>query len=675
MTIHLTPSDVVCRGKYRLVRLLGEGGFARVWQAENTLTNRRVALKVVHGESAGPEVVERLRREAVVSSRVRHRNVIDVYDLEEEGGLWFLVMEYLSGETLREALDRQRLPADVACSLLGSVMQGLAVMHQNGVVHRDIKPDNIYLARQDDSSQLVAKLIDFGICKVTQPDESLPPVTRAGTQGMGTPAYISPEQYADSASVDARTDVYSLGVVLYECLTGRAPHDAPSQRDLMLKMLTSTPAPAHELCPGLSPQLSAVIERAMQRDVAERYQSIEALAEAIAPFAAVSAPRSEATLARRRTQPPPLPSARRRAALSRWSALGALALAQAAGIYWAVTSLEPGTPVAALFSPHGNVLASFVLPPTAAAPRGAGMVESRAARPSVPVAVTCEIPGTELYINGERVAAVVSGTPTQLQLPPGMYRFEARRDGEILASDMALVQPGSTFELHLRAPSAAPALAEPARHNPPAGPAVSMVSTARRSEPAPSGAPLSREQLSDGISAHLGALQRCYELALEEQGAEPPLEPATLELELGIAASGEVTLVRTGSPWLSLDACIDRHARTWTFPKAGRATQLRFPLVFRRATAAQLSAAQLSAVVARSKGMLQRCYTAASAGGVLRLDVDLEVQPSGDVSNVDIHGEDSEVGACIARTVRLWRFPSADGATRTRFPVLLLPGV
>jgi hypothetical protein len=133
--------------------------------------------------------------------------------------------------------------------------------------------------------------------------------------------------------------------------------------------------------------------------------------------------------------------------------------------------------------------------------------------------------------------------------------------------------------------------------------------------------------------------------------------------------------VRTGSAWLALDECIDRDARTWSFPQAGRDTQLRFPVVFRRASSAQLSAAQLSSVVARQKGMLQHCYSGAASGNrVVRLDVDLEVHPSGDVSSVAIEGDAPELQDCIARTVRLWRFPSADEATRTRFPVLLLPG-
>ena len=661
MAVNLQPGQQVCRGKYRLVRLLGQGGFAHVFEAENNATNRRVALKVVHGESAGPEVVARLRREAVVSSRVRHRHVIDVYDLEQEDGLWFLVMEYLRGETLRQTLDRGPLRTNVACSLLISVMRGLRVMHDNGVVHRDIKPENIYLATQHDSAQVVAKLIDFGICKVAQPDHVLPPVTRAGTQGMGTAAYISPEQYADSAGVDARSDLYSMGVVLYECLTGRAPYDAPLQRDVMLKALTTNPAAPHVLSPAVPVALSAIVAKAMARDVAERYQSISELEVALTPFAAANAPTVDALHGQ--------PTAAVRPRRGGWlTAITALALAQALAIYWAVTDLKPGEPGAELFSPHGNVLASFLLPPAAAA----GAPQQLAPR-RVPVTVSCDIPGAELYVNGQRIAAVVSGEPVQLRLPPGMYRFEALRQGEVLASDMQLVLPGRASQLMLRAPSAASAsVVETA----PARSGLALVSTARASAPVEStsaGATLTREQLSDVITSHLEVLQACYETALD--GA-PDEESATFELELRIAAHGEVTFVRTGSASPALSACIEGAARSWTFPSAAHATQLHFPLVFRRAGVAQLSAAQLSEVVTRSKGMLRRCYAGSlAAQRVLRLDVDLEVQPSGAVSGVEIKGEDAEIHACIARTVRLWRFPSADTATRTRFPVLLLPGV
>jgi hypothetical protein len=255
-----------------------------------------------------------------------------------------------------------------------------------------------------------------------------------------------------------------------------------------------------------------------------------------------------------------------------------------------------------------------------------------------------------------------------------LYRFEALRDGAVVASDIQLVQPGSSSELHLRPPSSGSALLQ-AKAVVRAGP--SLVSTAPRSlsdaELAETHASLSQEQLSDTIKSHLDSLQRCYEVAL--QGSETPSEPATMDLELAIAAHGDVTSVRTqGSTLPGLDACFERNARTWVFPQAGRATQLRFPLVFRPVANTQLSSAQLTAVVARGKSMLQRCFGGSERDRVLKFDVDMEVLPSGAVSSVRIEGEVPDVDSCIARTVRMWQFPAALEATRTRFPVLLLPG-
>jgi hypothetical protein len=282
----------------------------------------------------------------------------------------------------------------------------------------------------------------------------------------------------------------------------------------------------HALCPALPRALSDVVDKAMARDVEARHQSVAALAEALAPFAAARLPDAQQLLGARASLPPP-PAARRR--LGWLSALAGLVLAQASGIYWAVTALPPEAPGAQLLSPHGNVLASFLLPPAAAAPRGAPGL--RLPRAKVPVAVVCEIPGAELYVNGARVAAAVGGEPLRFELPPGMYRFEALRDGQVLASDLALLEPGRAFELRLRAPGAALAGAAAPVPQPKAAPSPALVSTARAHEPLEAAGPvLTREQLSDEISAHLGALQRCYEVALAEEGQELPLEPTSLEL-------------------------------------------------------------------------------------------------------------------------------------------------
>lgn len=663
------PGAEVCRGKYRLLRLLGQGGFAQVFEAENLATKRRVALKAVQASQVDEEVIERLRREAVVSSRMRHPHLVDVYDLEEENGTWFLVMEYVRGETLRQALDRSRLPLDIALTMLIAIMRGLSVMHRQGVVHRDIKPENIYLARQADHSEVVPKLLDFGICKVTQPDPELPALTRKGTQAMGTALYMSPEQYADSAGVDPRADIYALGVVLYECITGRAPYSGSTQRDLLVQMLTSDPPAVSALRPELPRELDAIVVKAMAKDAAERYQSLDELIEALTPYAAAQLPSADGFLGPSHSIPPPMTA--KRPARGWIVALSALIVAQVYGIYWAATSLHGATPQTVLAAPK-QLLTGFILPRTSQSEPVPQTTAPNLLR-YAGVELVCEIPGAELFINGERIGAVVSGAPIHLRLPPGLYRIEALREGAVLASDLQLVQPGRASALRLRAPQpSAPLLVKAPQ------PATSsaLVSTAPRApaeldyrdeRPA-----LSEAQLSDVINAHLASLQACYEMAT--QGRARADEPASLELELSIAARGEVTSARTrGNTLPGLDRCFEQSAKTWSFPRAARATQLRFPLVFRRVASQQLSAAQLSAVVARSKGALQRCYSPA-AQRVLKLEVDMEVLPSGAVSSVHIEGDAPGVDSCVARTVRAWQFPAALAPTRTRFPVLLLPG-
>jgi hypothetical protein len=264
----------------------------------------------------------------------------------------------------------------------------------------------------------------------------------------------------------------------------------------------------------------------------------------------------------------------------------------------------------------------------------------------------------------------------QLALSPGLYRFEAVRDGVVVATDTQLVQAGATLSLHLHEPGEA----EEGASSMPPKPA--LVSTVSRSGPSErrlqNGAvgldsALSQQQLSDVIKAHQSELQQCYERTVPEAAVTGA--PLTLELELSVAASGGVTAAHTrGSNLPALATCVEQVAQTWLFPQAVQTSQLRFPLTFRRS--AQLTAAQLTAVVARSKSSLQRCYAGSTSGSeVLRLDVEMEVLPSGTVSSVQIASDHPDVDACITRLMRLWQFPSAESPTRTRFPVLLLPGV
>jgi Protein kinase domain len=270
-------------GKYRIVRKLGEGGMGAVFEAEQALTGKRVALKWMQpGGGAGAELAARFLQEAKAAARVHHPNVVDVYDFGRTGDAAYLVMEYLEGETLGAALGHGTLSYGQVIALLLPVLRATASAHKQGVVHRDIKPDNIFLARHEGGIE--PKLLDFGISKVAARDGSQSSLTRTGTT-MGTPRYMSFEQLAGEKDIDGRADVYAFGVILYEVLTGRPPFDAETFSALVVKMATSVPAPVASLRGDVPPALADVVRWAMERDRDARCPSIEALIAALEPFA------------------------------------------------------------------------------------------------------------------------------------------------------------------------------------------------------------------------------------------------------------------------------------------------------------------------------------------------------------------------------------------------------
>lgn len=271
--------------KYRIVHLLGAGGMGMVFQAEHQLTEKRVALKLLQPQyAARPEHVQRMLREAQASARIRHPNVVDVFDVGSHGDSLFLVMEYLEGETLTAKLARGLLPPQQVLALLLPAMRGVAACHAAGIVHRDVKPDNIFLARVTDRAEPVPKVLDFGISKVpSQSGEDLS-LTASGVT-LGTPLYMSYEQLSGLRNVDARGDVYAFGVILYEALTGRMPFRADTLGSLAVQVATTTPPRPSELRPELHPGLDDVVMRAIARNRDARFGSLDALLIALAPFA------------------------------------------------------------------------------------------------------------------------------------------------------------------------------------------------------------------------------------------------------------------------------------------------------------------------------------------------------------------------------------------------------
>jgi serine/threonine-protein kinase len=276
----------VLGSKYRVVRQIGEGGMGVVLECEHTTSGKRVAIKWLHPKLASePDAGERFVREARAAARVRHPNVVDVYDVVQEREAVFLVMELLEGEPLTALLERAQLPVPNLIALLIEAMRGVSAAHKQGVVHRDIKPDNIFLCRIPDRSTPCPKVLDFGISKLEH--ENLR-ITATG-MALGTPLYMSYEQLQGSRDVDARTDVYAFAVILYEALTGQPPFFADTFSELMVKLATEQVPSTKALLPEVPTELDAIVLRALAKDRAQRTPSLLAFISELEPFASESA--------------------------------------------------------------------------------------------------------------------------------------------------------------------------------------------------------------------------------------------------------------------------------------------------------------------------------------------------------------------------------------------------
>jgi eukaryotic-like serine/threonine-protein kinase len=263
--------------RFRLDRPLGEGGFAVVWAATHTVTRRRVALKLLKESfAADVRVRQRFLREARVASAVRHPNVIAIQDVfEHEGGRPVIVMDLLDGESLGDRIRRAgALPLDEVATILLPVVSAVECAHGLGIVHRDLKPDNIFLARAPASTEahIVVTVLDFGIAKLTAREGDAARsggLTRTGAL-LGTPYYMSPEQIFGDGEVDARSDVWSLGVVLYECLAGVRPTQADSVGQIIRIIASDAIVPLEQRKPELPREVTDIVKRALSFDNAAR---------------------------------------------------------------------------------------------------------------------------------------------------------------------------------------------------------------------------------------------------------------------------------------------------------------------------------------------------------------------------------------------------------------------
>jgi len=272
-------------GKYRLDRILGKGGMGVVFAGVHERLQRPVAVKFLHPQySLDAEAVRRFFAEAQAAARLRQPNVVDVFDLDIDGdGTAFMVLELLEGEPLSARIARGPLTVHEMAECLLPVLAALEVAHRAGIVHRDLKPDNIFLAR-DLEGGLLPKVLDFGIAKLTDPAK--PDQTKTGAV-IGTPSYMAPEQAMADKNIGPWTDVWSIGTVAYECLSGRLPFEFRPDTSLtaaLVMICTERPVPLRERAPDLPEEILTAIDAALQKEPSERLQSARALAEAIGDF-------------------------------------------------------------------------------------------------------------------------------------------------------------------------------------------------------------------------------------------------------------------------------------------------------------------------------------------------------------------------------------------------------
>ena len=273
MAVSDTLIGTVFDGRYRIIRKLGAGGMADVYLAEDQELGRQVAIKILNDRHAVDDsFIERFRREAKNAAGLSHPNIVSIYDRGEAEGTYYIAMEFLDGRSLKELIvGRGPAPIKVAIDYARNILAALAAAHKQGIVHRDIKPHNVLIGAEGR-----LKVTDFGIAR-----SGASQMTEVGSI-IGTAQYLSPEQ-ARGAPVDQTSDLYSVGVVLYEMLTGQVPFTGDTPLEIAMKHLSEVPKPPSELRPEVSHDLDSVVLRALAKDPSERYQSAEEMDADLAP--------------------------------------------------------------------------------------------------------------------------------------------------------------------------------------------------------------------------------------------------------------------------------------------------------------------------------------------------------------------------------------------------------
>ncbi|HVK19431.1 MAG TPA: serine/threonine-protein kinase [Fimbriiglobus sp.] len=286
--VDVLPEDLAGHTRYRITRLLGQGGMGAVYLAEHTIMGRPVALKVIHPRyTASPTAVERFRREVRAAGKLSHPNIVAAYDADHAGATHFLVMEYVEGQTLAAYVhETGPLPVEEACGYVLQAAQALRYAHEKGMVHRDIKPDNLMRTPAGE-----VRVLDFGLARLAESSEVVlagpaaadPALTAAGSV-MGTPDYMAPEQARDSSAADVRADIYALGATLFHLLTGTVPFPGGSAADKLRRHELEPAPPVSAVREGVPPGLERVVARMLAKRPQDRPQTPAEVARRLRPY-------------------------------------------------------------------------------------------------------------------------------------------------------------------------------------------------------------------------------------------------------------------------------------------------------------------------------------------------------------------------------------------------------
>jgi serine/threonine-protein kinase len=269
-------------GNYEITAKIGEGGMGVVYLAVHPVIGKKVAMKAIHPElSRNPEVVSRFMMEAKAVNQIGHDHIVDISDFgNTPSGDFYFVMEYLQGESLADRLKREVLISQArALAIAADVGDALGASHDHGIIHRDLKPENIFLITRRGNPDFV-KVLDFGLAKLTQVEEKVTHKTRAGSV-MGTPYYMSPEQGEGKLQIDNRADIYSLGIILFEMLTGKVPFGGEGYGEIIVKHITHQAPSARKINPAVSAAVEMILFRALAKERSARFQTMQEFRDAL----------------------------------------------------------------------------------------------------------------------------------------------------------------------------------------------------------------------------------------------------------------------------------------------------------------------------------------------------------------------------------------------------------